>query len=492
MLQAHGLSYIADPRVGPLFEGLSLSILPGEKVALMGPNGAGKSTLLRILTGEIAPESGVISTRKKTSIAYLPQDFAPHAEGTLGEWTGEGAGVLKRLARFHLSDQMDQPFQTLSFGEKMRASLARLLADDPDFLLLDEPTNHLDLEARLWLEEFLIRCRQGVLFVCHDRAMVNAVVSRVLELDRGKLAEFGGGYDAMRERKRMDFERDKSTYEREKQESRRLKNAAEKTLQRAIGVASKPTQRTFDSKMSPFYKARAKAVDKRAKAIKTRVSHLEDRAIDKPFEAKQVAIEFAARPLRASYPLTVRKLAKAFDRDLFSDLSFQLERGTRTALVGPNGCGKTTLMRILLGEEAADSGDVDWSSDVVVGYLSQSRFTLDPSLHILEALDPKNPKEEQFARSLLGRLHLRGDSVLKPIGVLSVGERTKVELVKLLMTPANVLFLDEPTNHLDIDSLEALEEALMEFPGCILFTSHDRAFVDRVADEVIVMGEISR
>lgn len=488
MLQAHGLSYTADPRVGPLFEDLSLAVLPGEKVALMGPNGAGKSTLLRILTGEMLAEHGVISTKKKTSIAYLPQDFAPDVEGTLEQFTGDGPGVLKWLARFHLSDQMEQEFGTLSFGEKMRASLAKLLANDPDFLLLDEPTNHLDLEARLWLEDFLIHCRQGVLFVCHDRTMVNAVVSRVLELSRGKLTEFAGGYDDMRERKRQDFERDKATYEREKQESRRLKNAAEKTLQRAIGVASKPTQRTYDAKASPFFKARAKAVDKRAKAIKTRVSHLEDRAIDKPFEFKQAAIEFAARPLRSSYPLTVRKLAKAYDRPLFSGLNFELERGTRVALIGPNGSGKTTIMRILLGEEVADAGEMEISPDVVIGYLSQSRFTLDPAKHILEALDPQNAREEQLVRNLLGRLMLRGDSILKPISVLSVGERTKVELVKLLMTPANVLFLDEPTNHLDIDSLEALEEALLEFPGCILFTSHDRAFVDRVADEVVELG----
>lgn len=488
MLQAQGLSYTADPRVGPLFENLSLSILPGEKVALMGPNGAGKSTLLRILTGEIQAESGVLSTKKKTSIAYLPQDFAPRSEGTLENWLGDSPGVQRWIGRFHLVDKMDQAFDTLSFGERMRASLAKLLSDDPDFLLLDEPTNHLDLEARLWLEEFLIRCRQGVLFVCHDRAMVNAVVSRVLELNRGRLTEFAGGYDDMIERKRFDFEHDKATYEREKHEARRLKNSAEQTLQVSEKVASKPTKRTFDSKASPFYLARAKAVAKRAKAIRTRVSHIEDRSIEKPFEAKQVALEFAARPLRSNYPLTVRGLAKTYDRELFSNLNFQVERGSRVALVGPNGSGKTTIMRMLLGEESPDAGNIDISNDAVICYLSQSRFTLDPAKDVLEGLDLENPKEEQAARNLLGRLRLRGDSVLKPIGVLSVGERTKVELVKLLLTPANLLLLDEPTNHLDIDSLEALEEALLEFPGSILFTSHDRAFVDRVADEVVELG----
>ncbi len=488
MLQAQGLTYSVDPRKGPLFENLSLSILPGEKVALMGPNGAGKSTLLRILHGELVAESGVFSTKKKTSIAYLPQDFAPSVEGSLEEFLEEEPGAHKWLARFHLSDQLEQPFQTLSFGEKMRASLAKLLAKDPDFLLLDEPTNHLDLEARLWLEEFLIRCRQGVLFVCHDRAMVNAVVSRILELDQGRLTEFGGGYDAMREKKRQDLERDRATYEREKHEARRLKNAAEQTFQRAEKVASKPTQRTFDSKLSPYFKARAKAVDKRAKAIRTRVSHLEDRAIDKPFESKRVALEFPIQPLRSSYPITVRQLEKSFDRPLLTGLNFQIERGSRIALVGPNGCGKTTILKILINEDEADSGYIDISSDAKIGYLSQSRFTLDPKMEIIQALGPSNQKEEQLVRNLLGRLKLRGDSVLKPVGVLSVGERTKVELVKILMAPANILFLDEPTNHLDIESLEALEEALIEFPGSILFTSHDRAFVDRVSTEVILLG----
>ncbi len=488
MLQASGLFYIADPRVGPLFENLSVSLLPGEKVALMGQNGCGKTKLLQILAGLIQPSSGQVVTRRGSKIGYLPQDFDFEFLGTLDEFIDGDPLATKWLGRFGLDEKGDQCFATLSLGERMRAALAQLLAEEPTILLLDEPTNHLDLEARLWLEEFLLDCPQGVLMVCHDRAMVNAVVDRVLYLERAQLTQYAGGYDDMLRQKQEKFERDRTAYERERAESRRLKNAAEQTLQRATRMVDKTRIRDYSSKAAPYYNARAKGVDKRAKAIRTRVSHLMEDATEKPFVGDANKLEFLARPLRSDYPLTVRGLRKAYAEELFGGLNLSLEKGQRLALVGPNGCGKTTLMRILLDEEEADAGDIAWSGDAVIAYLSQSRHMLDSNLPILEALAPETPREEQFVRSLLGRLLLRGEAVHKPVGVLSVGERTKVELVKLLMSPANVLLLDEPTNHLDVDSLEALESALHEFPGSVIFTSHDREFVDRVADDVVTVG----
>lgn len=485
MLQASGLSYTADPRVGPLFENLSLSLLPGEKVALMGVNGAGKTKLLQILAGLLAPNSGSVVLSRGSTVGYLPQDFDYAFSGSLREFVLDEPLALRHLARFHLGSRLDQGYETLSLGERMRAALARLLASEPDILLLDEPTNHLDLEARLWLESFLESCLQGVLMVCHDRAMVNAVVSRVLELEQGSLREYSGGYDDMKQAKQERLERETAAWERERSEKRRLKNAAEKTLQKAARITRKPSGNNYSAASKPFFERKAKMMDRRAKAIRTRVQHMDRHSTAKPFVADALELDFPARPLRSSFPLTVRGLSKSYSSLLFSDLSFEVEAGEKVALMGPNGCGKTTLLRILLGEEAPDSGEVTWESDASVAYLSQSRFTLPVGSSVLEALAPVNAKEEQFARTLLGRLGLRGDGIDKPIGVLSVGERTKVELVKILMTPANVLLLDEPTNHLDVESLEALEEALLDFPGSVLFTSHDRAFVERVSDFVI-------
>jgi len=490
MLQASGLSYIADPRVGPLFENLSVSLLPREKVALMGRNGSGKTKLIQILAGLIQPSTGQVVSRRGTKIGYLPQDFDFDFLGSLDDFIDGNPLATKWLGRFGLEDKGERCFATLSLGERMRAALARLLAEEPTILLLDEPTNHLDLEARLWLEEFLLGCPQGVLMVCHDRAMVNAVVNRVLDLERGQLTHYAGGYDDMIRQKREKFERDRHLYERERAETRRLKNAAEQTLKRASRMVDKSRIREYDSKAAPYYNARAKGVDRRAKAIRTRVTHLTEDATEKPFVGDANKLEFASRPLRSDYPLAVRRLRKAYAKELFCGLDFNLEKGRRLALVGPNGSGKTTLMRILLGEEEADGGEIAWSNDVVTAYLSQSRQELDPYLSVLEALGPETPSEEKFVRNLLGRLLLRGEAVHKPVGVLSVGERTKAELVKLLMSPANVLLLDEPTNHLDVDSLEALEAALLEFPGSVIFTSHDREFVARVADDIVELSEL--
>jgi len=367
----------------------------------------------------------------------------------------------------------------------MRGALAALLAAEPDMLLLDEPTNHLDLATRKWLETFLAASPEAVLLVCHDRAVINAVAERVLELDRGGLTSYTGNYDDMVAAKEKLGARQREAYERHKEEDRRLRVSAEETMQRAIKVTRKPGGGNYDPKKKAFYAAKEARMDKRAKAVMSRVEKMRSDAPDKPFEADTISLEFPCRPLRSGTAVTVRKLYKSFRQELFKGLNVTLEPGGRTAVVGPNGAGKSTLFRILLEEIEADSGEIVWAPDAQVATLSQARNTLDPKLPAAQALKPKDKAQELFARSALGRLGMRGVVADRPVGVLSVGERTKVEIVSMLLTGANVLILDEPTNHLDIPSMEALEEALMEFPGAVLFASHDRAFVERVATDIV-------
>jgi len=493
MLQAYGLSITVDPKVGPLFENIDLTLDAGEKVALVGRNGAGKSLIVKILAGRVRPAKGRVVLNGEARLAYLPQDFDHGFEGSLLDLLERESpeapwhAIARTLHRLGLDNALlHRHYDTLSLGERMRGALAAILASEPTLLLLDEPTNHLDVETKEWLENFLSHSPEAVLLVCHDRSVVNAVADRVIELERGQLTSYTGNYDEMVAHKASRDARAREAWEDHRQEDRRLRVAAEDAAQLAAKMTKKPTGRTFMGGAKPFYAAKQARLDKRAKAILSRVQHGRSDAPEKPFEADTITLEIPAKPLRHDEALTIRKLWKAYDgRELFSNLNLTLTKGSRVAVVGPNGAGKTTLFRILLGEEMADSGEVRWASDARIATLSQARDALDLSLPAIEALQPADSEAEKLARKALARLGMRGDIADRPLSVLSVGERTKVEIVSMLLTGANVLMLDEPTNHLDLASVEALESALSSFSGAILFVSHDREFVERLATEVV-------
>ena len=493
MLQAFGLSCAPDPRSAPLFTNIDISLSPGEKVALVGRNGCGKSMLMRILAGQLRPATGQVVLESGVTIAYLPQDFGSNFPGSLLELLGNmvpGApphAVARALYRFDLGQHLlPRPFAHLSLGERTRGILAALLATEPDILLLDEPTNHLDVETRAWFEAFLREATEAVLFICHDRATVNAVADRVVELDHDGLHEYAGGYDDMAAMKALTIERAQAQWESHRTESRRLQHAAEATAQRAVKASAKPKNLSnYNPKAKPFYAAKQARMDRVSKAMLERAARVRDQSPDKPYIAAEPSLAFPTRVLRSAQPLTARRLTKRFgERVLFDDLHVTLERGDRLAVTGPNGMGKSTLLRILTGEESAEGGEIVWAPDAKPAMLSQGRDALDLRLSAIAALDDSTG----FARNALGRLGMRGPVAERPLGVLSMGERTKVEIVAMMLAGANVLILDEPTNHLDLPSVEALEEALFSFPGAILFTSHDRRFVEALATSVLELA----
>ncbi len=362
----------------------------------------------------------------------------------------------------------------------MRAELADLLAEEPDLLLLDEPTNHLDLPARDWLVRFVRESPEAILFVTHDRDFADEVADRTLHLERGALKAYAGGYSALREAQGQERERQRSAYEGAKAETRRLKIAADKQVQRAADVTKKPTGRTYDPKFKAYYSGVEARMDKRAAAMKSRASQIEEP--DKPFEPDVVWLVLPTTPLRGASALEARGLTKRFGaRTLFEGLALDLAPGERLAIVGPNGAGKTTLLQGLLDPDSLDGGTVAWGRGARPALLTQTRGTLDPVKSAVEALD------DPQARTLLGALGLRGDLPRRPIGTLSIGERTRVELASILLRGANVLFLDEPTNHLDLPSREALEAALRDYAGAVVFVSHDRRFVEGFADRTLAL-----
>ncbi len=489
MLQAFDLSITVDPRQGPLFHQLNLSVGDGEKVALIGTNGVGKTRLIRVLSGIDIPNEGHVVLTDGSVVAYLPQDFDHGFEGTLAELYDELP--YHSLARMCHRVKLDQgllhvPYSQLSLGEKMRGAIAGLLAQEPTILLLDEPTNHLDGDAKAWLTRFLVECPESVFLICHDRAILNEVPTKIYELSPQGIEVYSGSYDSLTQEKRETEARQRREWDTHQSETKRLKNAAEAIRQRAARTGKKPPGGDFSAMAKPYFEAKKARVEKQAKAVVERVKREIKDGPSKPFEVNTIKLTFPTKPLRSEQALIARGLRKAFvKKALFENLNLTVQRHDRLAIVGPNGAGKTTLLRILLGEETADEGNVQWSSDVQIATLSQSRNAMDLNAPAFAAVGG----DTELARTFLACLGMRKLVGERPVHLLSVGERTKVEIASMIMQGANVLVLDEPTNHLDIPSIEALEAALTDFPGAVIFVSHDAEFVDRMATETVELGK---
>src|ERR1700747_1268668 len=470
-----------------LFEKISLKVNRGDPLGLSGANGSGKSTLFSLILGRDGPDRGTIQLQKNARMGFLPQENAPVGEETvlqlatlrdlrtLGliqsetnpdpvepdfEREVKAKRVLSGLA-FRTKD-FDRPAKEFSGGWIMRAHLARLLVDEPDLLLLDEPTNHLDLETVVWLQKYLQTYSGALLLISHDRAFLNALVTRIVELDRQQLSFYTGNYD--------DF-----VIQKEARRSQQL--AAYKNQQRQIDKLQ-----TFIDRFGAKNTKAAQAQSKRKELA--RIERIE-------------APENESAPIRFRFPqpsrsgarvITLSQVNHAYgETKVYTDLNLEIERGQRTVLVGPNGAGKSTLMKLLAGVLPVQAGQRGLGHNVELGYFSQHRVEMfDLSRTVLaEASDVSKPVPEQTVRSQLGAFLFSGDDVFKPVSVLSGGEKSRLALAKLLLDPPNFLVMDEPTTHLDMRSIEALISALSQYEGTLVFVSHDVHFIRSIATSVL-------
>ena len=498
-----------------ILNGLTFQVDTGERVGLLGPNGCGKTTLLRILTGAVDYDEGevVIAPGKRMGLisqipvypaGYTVEDvldtaFAPlhemEAEMTrLAEEMGRGEdpALLRRYdqlsAAFQagggyetqtnknkvcnglsISQEMrGQQFDQLSGGEKTRVNLGRLILEDTDILLLDEPTNHLDLRATEWLEEYLEKFKGTVLTVSHDRYFLDKVVQRVVEIQDGKAEFYAGNYSFYAVEKERRYEERLKQYEKEQAKIQQLEKAAEQLRVWAYSGMDK----TF----------------KRAQSMEKRIERM--RTMDRPKKERKLEVRFGEREFRGDEVLTIKGLSKSFGpRTLFSGVDLEVEGGERIALLGDNGTGKSTLLKILMGEEEPDGGKLRMGPTVKIGYLPQIIHFDHPERSLLDTMLYDLNCTAQAARDRLAAFKFRGEDVFKPVGSLSGGEQSRLRLCMLMDAKINLLILDEPTNHLDIQSREWIEEAVEEYEGNLLFVSHDRYFIDRFATRIWMLED---
>ena len=486
-----------------------------DKTALVGINGSGKTTLIRIIMNELDKDSGNISLNKGVSVGYLPQNAIIDSDATIyeevlkvkealisdeqalrdmekemGDVKGRElealmedyhkleeafdraggyriasdiSGTLKGLG--FSEDEFNKPVNTLSGGQKTRVALSKLLVGTPDMIILDEPTNHLDMNSIIWLENYLLNYKGAVLIVSHDRYFLDRIVDHVVELDCGVCTSFTGNY---------------SDY------------AAKKEIIRVSQLnAYLNQQRDIKHQQEVIEKLRSFNREKSIKRADSRAHMLEKiELIDKPTENNNgMQIVLSPRIESGKNVLDVTDLTKAYDHRLFSDINFSLRRGDHVAIIGDNGTGKTTILKIINNIVSADSGEIKLGTNVCIGYYDQEHHVLHDDKTIFEEISDDFPTlTNTEIRNMLAAFLFTGDDVFKPIHNLSGGEKGRVSLAKLMLSEANLLILDEPTNHLDITSKEILENALNNYTGTLLYVSHDRYFINRTADRILELN----
>ena len=449
-----------------LFDGASAHLRPHSRVGLVGPNGTGKTTLFKMILGEESPDEGTIRKRPRLSIGYLPQELETITGKTAldaahrDEYPEHEAKRILSGLGFSETD-FSRPVDKLSGGYRMRVALAHLLLSNPDVLMLDEPTNHLDKPTQRWFEEFLLNSKLTLLVISHDTAFLDHIATHVWEIRDKTIQEFRGNYTKFRE----------------------LRAARDSQLQAAATRQAKEVARVQQFVDRFRYQAN------KARQVQSRIKQLEKvKLIELQRDSKRVKFKFPLPSTSGRHVLDLQGVSKRYgEKVVYTSLEFSVERGQRVALVGENGAGKSTLLKMLAGVLPSDKGTRTVGHGVSLHYFAQHQAeTLNPEHTILESLgEVSSTAETNFLRGLAGAFLFSGQDQKKPIKALSGGERNRVALARMLVEPANTLLLDEPTNHLDPASVDVLTDAMIDFPGTIIFISHDPTFLTRIATRVV-------
>ncbi|MCO6428508.1 energy-dependent translational throttle protein EttA [Nitrosomonas communis] len=507
VLTMNRVSKVVPPK-RTILKDISLSFFPGAKIGLLGLNGSGKSTLLKIMAGADKDFEGEVTPMLDLRIGHLPQEPLLNPEQTVREAVQEGLGEIfsaqQKLEEIYAAyaepdadfdalaaeqtrleaiiatsggdtaqqmevaadalrlPEWDTVIKNLSGGEKRRVALCRLLLSKPDMLLLDEPTNHLDAESVEWLEQFLVRFPGTVVAVTHDRYFLDNAAEWILELDRGYGIPWKGNYSSWLEQKQTRLKQEESS-----------ESARQKALKKEL----------------EWVRQNPKGRQAKSKARIARFEELNSQEYQKRNETQEIFIPVADRLGNEVFEFT--NVSKAFgDRLLIDNLSFKVPPGAIVGIIGPNGAGKSTLFRMIMGRKQPDSGEIKIGETVRIAYVDQARDILDGNKTVFEAVSDGNDiltvgKYETPSRAYIGRFNFKGPDQQKMVGQLSGGERGRLHLAKTLISGGNVLLLDEPSNDLDVETLRALEDALLEFAGCVLVISHDRWFLDRIATHIL-------
>lgn len=518
LLQLSGISKLFGAEL--ILSNINLQVKENDRVAIVGRNGAGKSTLLKIIANELSYDEGEIFKRKNLTIGYLPQHTSLESQETIWEemlsvfhdlltlkeqlrkyeisiqelssqqnadyhrlleeydnlqqtFTSQGGYryesdikmVLSGLD-FHKEDY-DKRVNELSGGQKSRLALGKLLLQKPELLVLDEPTNHLDIETMSWMESYLQSYPGSIVIVSHDRYFLDKTVHTIYEISRHEAKKYVGSYSRYLTQRHQDYERELKAYEQQQAEIKKMEEFIERNIARA-------------------------STTKRAQSRRKQLEKMERLA--KPVgDESSAQFSFQINKRSGNDVLNVENVSFRYDADddlIFSDVHFRITRGERVAIVGPNGVGKTTLLKLILGKWQSETGSIQHGTNVEIGYYDQELADLSSNKTVLAELWDAYPMMmEKDIRTVLGNFLFSGDDVLQPVHSLSGGEKARLALAKLMLQKANFLVLDEPTNHLDIDSKEVLEQALMNYPGTIIFVSHDRYFINRIADKILEMSQ---
>ena len=462
----------------PVFDDLNMTIQPGDRVALVGRNGSGKSTLMKVMAGLVEPDRGEVITPAGICVGYMEQDPDLSGFATLGDFASASlpAGETYRveMAAEGLKFDAARPVETASGGERRRAALARLLAEAPDLMLLDEPTNHLDIEAIGWLEEQLSQTRAAFVLISHDRAFLRALTRATLWIDRGEVRRQDKGFDAFEEWRETTW------------------------------AAEDEARHKLDRKIKAEARWAVEGISARRKRNMGRVRALQDLRAERAAQIRRqgtAAMALDAGPQSGKRVIEAQGIAKSFgDRTILKPIDLRVLRGDRVAFVGPNGVGKTTLIKMLTGEIAPDAGSVSHGTNLDIAVFDQARSAINPDLSLWDAMttDPGmavSGRSDQVMvrgtpRHVVGYLKdfLFDDAQMRaPVGSLSGGEKARLLLARIMARPSNLLVLDEPTNDLDVETLDLLQDILGDYDGTVLLVSHDRDFIDRVATSTVAM-----